>query len=252
MKTVQPKYFYVEETHNLDAPSKIVPLVLDLVPVKSVIDVGCGTATFLKIFRDAGVQDILGLDGHWVNRDMLLKNIQKSEFMEVDLERLQYEEVNRTYDLAICLEVAEHLQPEASDLLVKNLTRFSKRILFSAAVPFQGGINHVNEQWPDYWKEKFAKHGYRFYDVIRPKIWNDRGIPYWYKQNIFLVCREEHAPAVNHALTGAYDNSIHPDLYMLIASRLDKTENLELTASVYLKMFLKKILGRGRKKIKTG
>ena len=242
------KYYYVEEIHNLDAPRKIVPLVLDLIKPKSVIDVGCGTGTWLKIFKDNGIDDILGLDGTWVDRQMMHKNIDEKNFREVDLEKLSFEDVNRTYDLAVCLEVAEHLAPEAADLLVSNLTRFSRYVLFSAAIPFQGGINHVNEQWPEYWKRKFSKHGFLFFDVIRPQLWNDPQMPYWYKQNTFLVCRKEDAPSATPLQNGVYDNNVHPDLYIILASQLDKTENMELSTVKYMKMLAKKLLGRGRRK----
>jgi SAM-dependent methyltransferase len=241
------KYYYIEETHNLDAPGKIVPVVLDFVKPQSVIDVGCGTGTFLKIFKDHGIHDILGIDGTWVNRSMLHQNIDEKDFREVDLEKLSFEQVNRTFDLAVCLEVAEHLAPESADLLVSNLTRFSRFILFSAAIPYQGGINHVNEQWPEYWKKKFSKHGFFFYDVIRPHLWENPTIPYWYKQNIFLVCRKEDAPPASPVQNGVYDNVVHPDLFTLIAGRLDKTENMQLSTVKYMKMLAKKMLGRGRR-----
>ncbi len=239
-----PKYHYEETVHNLVAPQKIVPVVLNLFKPLSVIDVGCGTGTFLKVFKDLGVTEVLGLDGHWVDRSKLLNHIREEEFAEVDLENLSFENFNTTYDLAVCLEVAEHLNPDAADLLVSNLVRFSRRILFSAAVPFQGGINHVNEQWPSYWEAKFMKHGFHFYDVIRPSIWNDPDIPYWYKQNIFFVCQQDPAPSLTPLPQSEMHHIVHPDLYTILARRLDQTENLELPLAVYVKMMVKKMLGR--------
>lgn len=54
-------------------------------------------------------------------------------------------ELHRRFDLVLCLEVAEHLPASAADTLVRSLTGLGNVIAFSAAIPFQGGANHVNE-----------------------------------------------------------------------------------------------------------
>jgi len=123
--------------------------------------------------------------------------------------------LNRKYDLAISLEVAEHLPEQFADLFVKTLILHSDIILFSAAIPGQGGQNHLNEQWPDYWIEKFSKHGYFFHDLIRPLIWNNKKVDYWYKQNTFLVTKKCSLKKIEHY--------IHPDLF---GSKVEKLENL--------------------------
>ncbi|WP_316793711.1 methyltransferase domain-containing protein [Pedobacter frigoris] len=185
---------------------EIIPFVKELINFNSVVDFGCGLGNFLHVVRSIGVTDILGLDGAWIDIDNL--RINPDEFTHADLDKPI--KLARAYDLAICLEVAEHLKEESSDILVKSLVEASDVILFSAAIPGQGGQNHINEQWTEYWVEKFAKHGYRFFDVLRPHFWDNPDIFWWYRQNIFLIIKEdyEHSFANQKIL-----NLIHPEHY---------------------------------------
>lgn len=102
----------------------------------------------------------------------------------------------RRYDLAISLEVAEHLPPHRAKNFVGLLTDLSDFILFPAAIPFQGGKNHVNEQWQDYWTELFESHAYILFDFIRGKIWKDDRIPPWYRQNILFFAQKDKASQI--------------------------------------------------------
>ena len=95
-------------------------------------------------------------------------------------------ELERRFELALCLEVGEHLPERSAPALVESLAAAAPVVLFSAAVPGQGGTSHVNEQWPPYWERLFAEQGMRKYDVIRPLIWCDRSIESWYRQNIYI------------------------------------------------------------------
>lgn len=89
---------------------------------------------------------------------------------------------DRLFDLVMSLEVAEHLDAKYAETFVDSLTNFGPVILFSAAVPFQGGEHHVNEQWPSYWEELFAKKGYVAVDAIRKHIWQNPEVEWWYAQ----------------------------------------------------------------------
>ena len=120
---------------------RVVPIVLDLIRPGSVVDVGCGLGEWLATFQEHGVSDILGIDGDYVDRDMLY--IPQQDFKTIDLNRPFT--LNRTFDLAVCLEVAEHLEAEHANDFVESLTRLAPIILFSAAIPLQSGTNHVNE-----------------------------------------------------------------------------------------------------------
>lgn len=119
------------------------------------------------------------------------------------------------------LEVAEHLTPARADSFVEDLTRLSDVILFSAAIPGQHGLNHVNEQWQFYWAEKFLQRDYIAVDCIRPKIWSNNSVEWWYCQNILVyVKRTElgHYPKLQEFYLNHRDaitlNLVHPKLYV--------------------------------------
>ncbi len=170
---------------SLRSASHIVPLVLELIPVRSVIDVGCGVGTWLSVFRTHGVTDLLGIDGDHVDRSMLL--IDPSLFCAMDLARPEC--LERGFDLAVCLEVAEHLPAERAEPLVEFLSSLAPAILFSAAIPCQGGVGHINERWPEYWAALFRGAGYVPLDAIRPKVWKNPDVQWWYAQNTLLFAR---------------------------------------------------------------
>ena len=126
-----------------NSAAEIVPAVLALTHARSVVDVGCGTGAWLRCFRQNGVMEILGIDGDWARPEAL----SESEFVAVDLSKPFH--LNRTFDLVISLEVAEHLPEASSADFVASLVRLAPMVLFSAAIPGQGGVNHINEQWPE-------------------------------------------------------------------------------------------------------
>lgn len=205
------KYVHTDEVHNLTSPNIIVPYLIAKLHPASVADVGCGTGTFLKAFIDNGVHDVLGIDGAWVKREQL--HISEDEFMQADLE--QPLNLKRQFDLVLCLEVAEHLDPSASATIVQSLTSLGKVIVFSAATPWQGGQNHINEQPVSFWQEQFAQQGYVFYDLFRNAFWNMAEVDWWYKQNMFLVAHQSLIFPPEIASTkanGKLDVHIHPDL----------------------------------------
>ena len=147
-----------------------------------------------------GVEDILGVDGVEIAAGRL--QIPAEAFRVVDL-RTRWN-LKRTFDVALCLEVAEHLDWRAAPLLVETLANHADEIVFSAACPGQPGQHHVNCQWPVYWQEMFNDAGFTCSDAIRWKIWDDPDIDVWYRQNIFVATRdaaagtEERLKAVVH------------------------------------------------------
>src|SRR4029077_8076010 len=98
-------------------------------------------------------------------------------------------EVPRRFDLAISVEVAEHLPFFRAETFVADLVRLSDLILFSAALPFQGGTDHINEQWLEFWAILFRQHGYVSCDFLRQRIWANPEVEFWYAQNIVVFCR---------------------------------------------------------------
>src|SRR5262249_55182581 len=154
---------------------------------RSVVDLGCGSGIWLEVFERHGVSDYLGIDGDWVPGDRL--HIPESQFLSARLDKPL--RVNRSFDLAVTLEVAEHLPERASGRFVRTVVRLAPCVLFSAAIPHQRGFHHLNEQWPDYWADHFRKHGYVAVDAIRPLIWSNPEVVPYYRQNILLFARPE-------------------------------------------------------------
>jgi hypothetical protein len=160
----------------------ILPPLLRRFGAGSLLEVGCGNAHWTQAAIDAGVADYAVVDGPWNERADLL--VDTARFVEHHLD--QPLELDRRFDLALCLEVAEHVAPAAADTLVGSLVRASDVVAFGAAIPLQGGFGHVNEQWPSWWRAKFALAGYAAFDLVRPVHWSDRSIHYWYRQNMFV------------------------------------------------------------------
>jgi SAM-dependent methyltransferase len=166
----------------------IVPLIVDWVAPASVIDLGCGMGEWLSVFEKAGVREVRGVDGHHIPHQQIA--IPADRFTTHDL-TTPYS-AGRRYDLAICLEVAEHLPPESGACLVRSLVDLAPVVLFSAAIPNQPGEHHVNCQWPAYWADLFAEHGHLVIDTLRFELWNDSRIDWWYRQNIMIyACGEQ-------------------------------------------------------------
>lgn len=188
--TYSSAFYDGQSTGSRRSALETIPLLQGFVPVASVLDVGCGVGTWLAAFRERGVTDLVGLDGAYVERDNL--QIPVESFIPCDL--TSPPELGRTFDLVTSLEVAEHLPAAAADGFVRYLTSFSPVVMFSAAVPGQGGKHHVNEQWPDYWASRFEHHGFTVVDCLRPLLWNNPDVEWWYAQNTFLFVRNEALP----------------------------------------------------------
>lgn len=179
--------FYLDQQDgSLRSARVVIPMLLEAFRVRSAVDIGCGVGTWLSVLRDGGVDDVIGIDGDYVDRAML--KIPGQRFVAADLR--QKLPVDRGFDLALCLEVAEHLPPALGEALVGHLTSLAPVVAFSAAIPGQGGTDHINEQWQDHWRVRFAKRGFRPYDVIRPRIWRNGQVEFWYRQNLVCYARD--------------------------------------------------------------
>ncbi|MFZ6014449.1 MAG: class I SAM-dependent methyltransferase [Bacteroidota bacterium] len=197
---------------------------MDLVQPRSVLDVGCGLGTWLKAFEECGVKDFKGVDGAYVNKTLL--RIPQERFYAHDL--TQAMDLGRKFDLVMTLEVAEHLEKELADQFVKTLVGHGDLILFSAAVPGQGGQHHVNEAWLSQWVKIFSKHDFILYDVLRPKIWNNNAIEVWYKQNIVMFCkRGHHLEERLKKESTPYIDIVHPDLFAFYREQAERAAHYE-------------------------
>lgn len=184
---------------------------------KSIIDVGCGRGAWLKAFEDIGAQTLVGLDGRWNSQDKMLS--QTINFQPTDLE-VDFPKTLGRFDLAMSLEVAEHLRPQFSVSLIKNITSLSDVVIFGAAYLHQGGVDHINERKHSDWAEIFSHFNFSAYDFFRPEFWGDKSVDYWYQQNTFLYIKDDSLASKLFLEAGYlpiknlnFMNSIHPSLY---------------------------------------
>jgi hypothetical protein len=187
LKNTYGAEFYAQHiTGSVQSAEIVAALVTELIRPTSVVDVGCGMGGWLRAFGANGARELSGIDGDHVDRSKLF--FDSSHFSAVDLS--QPFKIDGRYDLALCLEVAEHIPHEHSGDLVDALCAAAPVVLFSAAVPGQGGTGHINERWPEYWRERFQARGFRMCDVVRPRVREDRRVVWWYRQNLLIYANE--------------------------------------------------------------
>ncbi len=172
---------------SLNSAKHVLPMVQEWIQPKSVVDVGCGTGSWLSVWQKLGIRDYLGIDGQYMEQQRLL--IPPETFLAKNL--VEPFRLNRKFDLAMSLEVAEHLPSASADGFVESLLQLSDVILFSAAIPFQGGTGHLNEQWTGYWVKRFEQRGYVAIDCLRHRVWNDPNVEPWYSQNALLFIKSD-------------------------------------------------------------
>jgi SAM-dependent methyltransferase len=243
-------YNHTEEIHNLFGPRQIVEFLHNKIRPNSVVDVGCGIGTFLYCFKEKGVQNVIGIDGKWVNNELKRKYLKDSEFIEHNLD--EKIELSSKFDLVLCLEVAEHLKEDSANILIETLINLGDIIIFSAAIPNQGGQNHINEQWPSYWIEKFNSYNFFALDCLRPAFAENNSIEWWYRQNIMLLVKESRIEDVLKIFPGIKINSFTPSVSKeLFESKTDFINYLESSyyslifgkapIREYIKIFFRKI-----------
>jgi SAM-dependent methyltransferase len=236
------QFIYDSENYNDKSALEVLPFIFNMYKPSSVVDVGCGLGNWLHVARELGVPKVAGIDtDHF---DSVKRGLSSSEYFCHDLNKplVNFEK----FDLVICLEVAEHLAAESAENLIKTLTGLGEIILFSAAIPGQGGQDHLNEQWPDYWQQKFYTQDYIFLDCLRPRIWNNSNIKFWYRQNIFLVVKKGNFLLEKQAPSTTILPLVHPELFRLSSLNSNRQiERLKLLSDSplsFLKSFVKKRL----------
>lgn len=221
--------------HNTVAAEIVVPIILEHISCTSVLDVGCGLGCWLKVFKDHGINDIMGIDGDYVDRAKLM--ISRDHFLAGNLN--DPFQLQRRFGLVLCLEVAEHLLTSSSETLIGNLCDHSDNIVFSSAIPGQGGQNHINEQWPEYWEEIFNKLGYKKLDLIRPLVWSNKKVDLWYRQNIYFFTKN--VTLIRRPLRQHVIAPIHPDLWTkkiaLLETLTEEVNNFEKGGAGIMRSF---------------
>lgn len=178
---------------------------------------GGGIGVWLNVIKNKIPQDKFNgrlFDGDYLTRDMIL---DPDLFEKCDLENELTKK--EKFDLVICLEVAEHLSKTRADSFIADLAQLGDIILFSAAIPFQGGVGHINEQPSSYWRKLFESNGFECFDIIRPEIKDDENIPFWYKNNCFVYIKKTVVSDTLHTNNDFVD-FVHWEMYNEEVSRL--------------------------------
>lgn len=178
-------YYKKHEKGSYCSAISILEYILSFYNFNSLVDLGCGMGTWCKAALDLGVKDILGIDQHEYEQQYML--ISKKDYKKIDLKNRL--ESFGTFDIAISVEVAEHIDASYAESFIRNVCLQSNVVLFSAALPFQGGTGHVNEKQCSYWKHQFNTYGYEIIDCIRPHFWDNEKIEIWYRNNCVLFVK---------------------------------------------------------------
>jgi hypothetical protein len=182
MKKYDRHYFADHRAGAHASAQSMVPHIVQLMRPGSVVDIGCGLGAWLSVFGEHGVSELLGVDGDDVPRSQLM------------------------------------IPPAAAETFVETLSRLAPVVVFSAAIPMQGGTGHVNEQWQTYWARLFSARGFVAADVLRPVFWDDQRVDWWYRQNTIVYAQQDRLgeyPALGEA-RGRTSNRmldvVHPSL----------------------------------------
>jgi hypothetical protein len=214
-------YDHAQNVHTLEGPHVAFPEIFFGQMPHSLLDVGCGIGTWLKVALEFGVSEIMGVDGAAIPPERLL--LPRHHFRQHDL--TQPWNLGRRFDAVLCLEVAEHLDEMYAATLIDTLARHSDTVVFSAACPGQSGQHHVNCQWPSYWQALFNERGYVCTDDVRWRIWDKSAVESWYKQNMFVARyfpqeagKERRIPPVIHpAMMPAFELALRDTVLQQIA-----------------------------------
>lgn len=197
--------FYADQRPGSRASAEVVvPILLAQFNPTSVLDVGCGVGTWLSVFHEAGVR-VRGVDGDYATSRPDVA-VPSDMLFAADLTRPL--DLSERFDMVMSLEVAEHLPDDGADGFVDSLVRHGDIVVFSAAIPHQGGVGHINEQWPSYWVEKFQRRGFAAMDSVRPLIWDENQVEPWYRQNLLVFAR-----AAGDAIRPRMIDVVHPALW---------------------------------------
>lgn len=165
-----------------------------LIEIIDVIDIGCGVGEW-----SSGNPLYTGVDFNIPLRSLI---IDPEQYINCNLEK-DIVNPSRKYSLCLCLEVAEHISETRADVLVEMLCNLSDKVLFSAAIPNQGGTGHINEQWQTWWEKKFRAKGFGA-AYNQPDIRNNEDVELWYRQNIVLYVKGG---------KGVVADYVHPKMY---------------------------------------
>lgn len=128
-------------------------IITDLEP-RSVLDAGCAMGLLVESLRDRGVE-AYGIDISEYAIERVREDVRP--FCRV---ASVTQDLDRDYDLIVCVEVLEHLEPADAELAVDNFCRHSRQVLFSSSPLEFREETHYNVRPPEYWARVFARHGF--------------------------------------------------------------------------------------------
>lgn len=179
---------YVKQLDNASLPSSriIAKSIIENFKPQSVADVGCGTGALLFSLTELGVNRTFGLEySDWGLKWCKNRSLNVKQF---DLRKEKMVKYDR-FDLVCSLEVGEHLPDTLADVYVNAIVALGDIVLFSAAIPGQGGTNHINEQPNSYWITKFAAAGF-IHDATLSMLlrseWSKTDIAWYYAKNVMV------------------------------------------------------------------
>ena len=199
-------YEVKQNRHTLAGAAAALKVLLSfMAETRSLLDVDCGPGSWLRAAIDLGITDVQGIEGRIPDNELLF--CDEKHIQNVNL--TSGWSLHRKFDVALCLEVAEHLPGTSAPSLIHKLCLHADNVIFSAALPEQLGQHHINCQWPIYWQELFNQEGFVCFDDLRWKIWDHETIEPWYRQNVFRTVK-------NAALAGSeprIPSVIHPAMH---------------------------------------
>lgn len=209
MSTYNEAFWEVVRRHSDSSAGPILKAAFLGTPPRTLVDVGCGLGIFGQRAKELGVEEVWGIDADYVPKDQL--RIDPAHFITADFEQGIPPEL-AFFDMALCLEVAEHLSKEAGDRLVNWLCNHAQVVVFSAAIPGQGGDGHLNEQYPSYWKERFLKQGFVASGFVRQELWLDQRVAPYYRQNLLVFWKN--TPSFSGSYGDCFTQDVvHPEVF---------------------------------------
>jgi len=194
LKMYDKDFFLSNQEEGLKIYEWFVPLLHNIFKFQSIVDFGCATGSSLFYALKQGVSDVLGIEGSPEAFSNLL--IDKKYIIQHDLrEPLK---VDRKYDIALSIEVAEHINKKYTDIYLESMCNSSDLIIFTGATPNQGGKCHINEQSHEWWIQKFREHSFgldeKMTGLLKRKIKENikagKFTAFWLVPNIMVFRRE--------------------------------------------------------------
>ncbi len=226
MSLYNTKFYSSINAGSLRSAEECIAELSKQVSFNSVVDVGAGSGAWSSVLSNFS-DGVVSIDGEYAasNFSSLIETRDNVSFYPRNLNQKNSLEFDREFDLAISLEVAEHLDSERAESFVSELTKLAPIVVFSAALPYQGGTGHVNENWLEYWIDLFEQRGFYCYDYLRKKLWHNVDVEWWYKQNMLLFSNEAGLERIGEAMkmaevkSGDIVSVIHPEMYLWAVHR---------------------------------